>query len=65
MADPNHVQKLMEGVAAWNQWRAENPDISIDLSEADLRDAELPGANLREANLTDQRPNKCQWWCPR
>ncbi len=52
MADSNHVRKLMEGVAAWNQWRSENPDISIDLRKADLRDAELPGAMLRNANLS-------------
>lgn len=51
MVDFTHLQKLMEGVAAWNQWRSEHPDVSIDLSSADLRDVELPGANLREANL--------------
>jgi len=42
MADANHVQKLMEGVAAWNQWRSDNPDVSIDLRKADLRDAAEP-----------------------
>ena len=52
MADPNHVQKVMEGVAAWNQWRSENPDVPIDLRGADLRDAELSKANLRDADLT-------------
>ena len=51
MADSNHVKKLREGVAVWNQWRSENPDVPIDLRSADLRDIELPGVNLREANL--------------
>ena len=52
MANPDHLQKVREGVAAWNQWRAENPDVAIDLSGADLRDAELRGANLREATIS-------------
>lgn len=51
MADINHVQKLMEDVAAWNQWRSENPGTSIELGKADLRDADLSNANLREAQL--------------
>lgn len=33
MANPLHVQKLKEGVAAWNQWRKENPDTIPDLSK--------------------------------
>lgn len=52
MADSNHVRKLMEGVAAWNQWRSENSDVSVDLTQADLRDIELPGAMLRNADLS-------------
>jgi len=52
MANSDHVRKLMEGVAAWNQWRSENPEVSIDLRKADLRDAELPGAMLHDANLS-------------
>lgn len=51
MADSRQLLYLTEGVAAWNQWRSENPDVSIDLRKADLRDAELAGVNLREANL--------------
>lgn len=52
MADSNHVRKFLEGVAAWNQWRSENPEVSIDLSHTDLRDAELPGANFRDVNIS-------------
>ena len=59
MANDEHVAILKQGVAAWNAWRDENPDICPDLSEADLRGANLSeanlipnlGANLRGANL--------------
>jgi uncharacterized protein YjbI with pentapeptide repeats len=38
---------LKKGVAAWNKWRDENPDVCPDLSGANLM-----GANLRrKANL--------------
>jgi hypothetical protein len=50
MANLKHLEKLKEGVAAWNDWRRENPEIP-DLSNANLSDARLPGINLREANL--------------
>jgi uncharacterized protein YjbI with pentapeptide repeats len=47
MANDEHVAILRKGVAAWNKWRNENPDIiRPHLSRAKLR-----GANLREANL--------------
>ena len=46
MANKRHLARLKQGVAAWNQWRDENPKIWPDLREADLR-----GKDLREANL--------------
>jgi Pentapeptide repeats (8 copies) len=51
MANDEHVAKLKEGVAAWNAWRAKNPDIRPDLSDATLRKADLVGANLSKADL--------------
>jgi hypothetical protein len=61
MANPEHLQKLKQGIEAWNQWRSEDRDITPDLGEADLRGADLGratlhgatlhGANLRGANL--------------
>jgi Pentapeptide repeats (8 copies) len=53
MANDDHIAQLMKGVAAWNAWRRENPDIRPDLSEADLFEADLGGANLSEANLNE------------
>jgi hypothetical protein len=56
MANDDHIAQLKKGVAGWNAWRAENPDIrpnlsGAHLSEADLSEADLSGANLKEANL--------------
>jgi hypothetical protein len=56
MANEDHVARLMQGVAAWNVWRAENesvvPDLDgVELSGRDLRGADLNRANLRVANL--------------
>jgi uncharacterized protein YjbI with pentapeptide repeats len=52
MANEEHVAMLKRGVAAWNEWRRENPDIRPDLSEADLRKASLSEAALDEVNLS-------------
>jgi len=37
MANDEHVAMLKKGVDAWNGWRDENPDMSPDLSKANLR----------------------------
>jgi hypothetical protein len=43
---------LKKGVDAWNDWRQQNPDISlVDLSKADLTGANLSAADLQWANL--------------
>ena len=66
MANPEHVDKLIEGVEAWNAWRYVNPEIVpafwgaaleetdlrlSNLKDADLEEADLSNADLREANL--------------
>lgn len=45
------VLMIHKGVDAWNQWRAENPNVIPDLGRASLRGAYLARANLRGANL--------------
>ncbi len=52
MANDQHIAQLSKGVAAWNSWRAENPNISPDLSGADLSKANLILAYLVETNLS-------------
>ena len=51
MAKDEHVALLKKGVAVWNAWRDENPNIHPDLSEAYLSEANLGGANLGGADL--------------
>jgi TIR domain/Pentapeptide repeats (8 copies) len=59
MADPEHVERLKQGVEVWNAWREAYPEIRHpDLSGANLsggaslRYANLKGANLEGANLS-------------
>ena len=52
MANAEHVAILNGGVAAWNEWRKQNPNIRPDLSHADLTHADLSGAYLVQADLT-------------
>jgi uncharacterized protein YjbI with pentapeptide repeats len=51
MANPDHIAQLMKGVDAWNAWRADNANISPDLSMANLEAASLPEADLHNAFL--------------
>jgi uncharacterized protein YjbI with pentapeptide repeats len=52
MANDEHVAMLKQGVAAWNEWRGENPNILPDLSGVDLYNTHLGGLNLTGANLS-------------
>ena len=51
LADKVQLSILKEGVIVWNTWRQDNPEIGIDLSEADLIGANLSEADLSLANL--------------
>ena len=51
MANQEHLDKLKEGVEAWNQWREENPGLEPDLQNANLRRAQLHGVVLNQAQL--------------
>jgi uncharacterized protein YjbI with pentapeptide repeats len=51
MANDKHIAQLRKGVAAWNAWRKQNPDIRPDLIEANLSGMDLSEANLREVYL--------------
>ncbi len=53
MADSNQLEILSQGVAAWNKWREENPDVLIDLNRAKLMHMNLENANLAKADLKE------------
>jgi len=57
-----HFERLMQGVAGWNEWRRvdhSTPDLTgANLSGADLRDANLIYARLTKANLSGARLNR-------
>ncbi len=44
---------LKQGAPAWNAWRAEKTEASVDLSGAALRGLDLEGADLSGADLKD------------
>jgi uncharacterized protein YjbI with pentapeptide repeats len=50
VANPEHLEILAGGVAAWNDWRRANPDVKPDLSAASLAGADLgSGATLADS----------------
>ena len=51
MANQNQVERVQQGVAAWNTWRKQHPDEVINLSFAGLSFADLNGADLSGADL--------------
>ena len=53
MANEEQLAILSRGVKAWNEWRRENPALSIDLKKANLRNKQLEKANLVNADLTE------------
>ena len=53
MAKPEHLDKLLENIEIWNEWRDDNPGIAPALWGADLEGTDLRGANLQRADLED------------
>lgn len=57
MAIQEQVEILLQGAIAWNRWRGQHTEVSIDLSDANLSGADLSlvnlyGADLSRANLS-------------
>ena len=51
MANQEQLKILRQGVSVWNAWRANHPEIQIDLKNANLRVTDLSGADLSSADL--------------
>ena len=47
----DHLEILSSDVSTWNQWREDHPEVTPDLTAADLSGHDLRGANFREALL--------------
>lgn len=46
MAIPEHVEVLLNGVEAWNQWRKRNTKITPDLTHLDLSPERIKGTDI-------------------
>ena len=58
MVNKEHLRILIEGVAAWNKWRIENPEFRANFSGAYLVGEDLFRVDLAEANLTEANLHK-------
>jgi hypothetical protein len=52
MANREHIEAVLNGKKAIAKWREENPDTTLDLSDANLSGANLFDANLSRVNLS-------------
>jgi uncharacterized protein YjbI with pentapeptide repeats len=52
MASSKQLARLRKGAQVWNKWRANNPDLRVDLHQASLAFANLSGVNLTGADLS-------------
>ena len=55
MAIEEHLNRIKQGVDAWNKWRENNPNEVPDLSKADMRGYKLQKINLINANLKETK----------
>ncbi len=51
MANNEQIDLLKQGAQAWNAWRAEQNEATVDLSGGALRGLDLEGADLSGADL--------------
>jgi uncharacterized protein YjbI with pentapeptide repeats len=51
LANARHLERLKEGVEAWNAWRSKEPNALPDLEDANLRDTDLSGYDLSRSSL--------------
>lgn len=58
MANIEQAERLRRGVEEWNAWRMDNPDMAVDLKNANFDNANLEGVLLFEADLQGARFRK-------
>lgn len=52
MGNPEHVDRLRQGVRSWNDWRLRNPGTKPDLLLVDLSGQNLSYVDFRGGNLS-------------
>lgn len=52
------LKTLSQGVDIWNEWRKNNPDVEVILTQVKLYNRNLSGANLSGANLSGANLNR-------
>src|SRR3989304_1024250 len=55
MANPEHIELVKQGAKAVNKFTAEHPDVTVDLSGADLSGRALRGALFNGIGTGEQR----------
>lgn len=51
MPNDRQLEILKKGAPAWNEWRARNPTLTLDLAQAVLKECDLQRVDLSAANL--------------
>ena len=59
MAIEEHVALLKQGVSIWNKWRRNNPEVTPDLSDANLEGMHLEAANFEDVDFTGANLSRC------
>jgi uncharacterized protein YjbI with pentapeptide repeats len=56
MAIEDQVERLRQGAEVWNNWRAANPEVVLDLSGAKFHGAKLAGVNITGTGVVENKP---------
>lgn len=59
MANPEHVDLVRQGAQAVNKLMDANPDLALDLSNADLSGLDLSNCHIQGANLEGADLSRC------
>jgi uncharacterized protein YjbI with pentapeptide repeats len=62
VANPEHLERLKQGVDVWNAWRKLEPSVKPDLTGAPLNGGSFKKANLAGANLENASFTKTDLW---
>lgn len=58
MANPQHLELILQGTKVCNEWRQTHPEMQVDLRDSDLTGLDLTEANLARADLSNATLNE-------